>query len=365
MKRLIFLLLILPELINAQFNLSYIGQTLIDTTCDNVNGISVPRGALATFVFKNNYVEACNTQGYILQAGVENNTYPQYVNTLPNSVIIGNKFVWTGDQNANTITHGIFTGYEANARIMYNYLAYVPMGIIRKSDGMTDSTGVIAYNIIRNPVAVGVVVKGMNGVRIYNNTFYSEDSLYVSPGIGTWRGLIDVYKNDNPIADAKGTKIKNNIFYTKRRIVNVNVIDTSCLQGFECDYNIYWCEEGEPRFRVAGSYKTWEQWQAMGYDLHSHILNPHFNNNVDLAPGYRIQWGTPTEFDMGIAMSDYWVAGFDMNLVKQQGYWQQGARIYEGNAVIFYDKATVISGDSTLNLKTGKIVVGQGQLIIQ
>ena len=156
MKKYLIILFLFPVSLLAQVNLSYIGQTFIDTTCTNVNGISIPRTDLATFVFKNNYVEACNTGGYMLQAGVESNTYPQYVNTLPNSEIIGNKFVWTGDQNANTITHGIFTGYEANARIMYNYLDYVPMGIIRKSNGMTDSTGVVAYNIIRNPPAGGV-----------------------------------------------------------------------------------------------------------------------------------------------------------------------------------------------------------------
>lgn len=366
MKKYLIILFLFPVSLLAQVNLSYIGQTFIDTTCTNVNGISIPRTDLATFVFKNNYVESCNTGGYMLQAGVENNTYPQYVNTLPNSEIIGNKFVWTGDQNANTITHGIFTGYEANARIMYNYLDYVPMGIIRKSDGMTDSTGVVAYNIIRNPPAVGVVVKGMNGVRIYNNTFYSEDSTYTSPGIGTWRGLIDVYKNDNPVADAKYVKIKNNIFYTKRRIVNINVMDTACLQGFECDYNIYWCEEGEPRFQIGANYKTWAEWRALGYDTHSMIMNPYFKDFINFVPEFRLQWGTPTEFDMGIAVSDYWKTGFDMELVKQRGYWQQGARIYEGDMVIFFRSGHLFYGDSThVELSTGKIVISQGELIIE
>ena len=366
MKKILVILFLLPTLLFAQVDLTYIGQSYVDTLCENVNGISIPRGQLANFVFKNNYVQACNTGGYMLQAGVENNTYPQYVNTLPNSQIIGNKFVWKGDQNANTITHGVFTGYEANARIMYNYLDYVPMGIIRKSDGMTDSTGVVAYNIVRNSPAVAMVVKGMNGVRIYNNTFYSEDSLYVSPGIGTWRGLIDVYKNDNPVADAKGVKIKNNIFYTKRRIININVMDLACLEGFECDYNVYWCEEGEPRFQVAGVYKTLAEWRAMGYDTHSQVMNPYFINTTDLVPSWRVQWGTPTEFDMGIATNAKWVVGKDIPLVKQSGpYWQQGARIYEGNMVIFYRQGRIVSGDSiNIPLTTGKIVVRQGEIII-
>jgi len=365
MKKILVILFFLPTILSAQVVLTYEGQVYRDTTCLNVNGISVPHSVKTTFTFKNNYVESCNIGGYMLQAGHEN-IIVTHDNNLEGEQIIGNKFVWTGDQNANTITHGVFTGYQNNARIMYNYLDYVPMGIVRKSNGMTDSTGVVAYNIVRNSPAVAMVVKGMNGVRIYNNTFYSEDSLYVGPGIGTWRGLIDVYKNDNPVADAKGVKIKNNIFYTKRRIVNVNVMDTSCLQGFECDYNIYWCEEGAPMFRIASTDLTFTQWKERGYDTHSQVMNPYFINTIDLVPSWRMQWGTPTEFDMGIATNAKWEVGKDIPLVRQNGYWQQGARIYEGNMVIFYRQGRVISGDSTnIPLTTGKIVIRQGEIIIE
>ena len=367
MKRLLIVisLVLLPLILSSQIILTWEGQNYIDTICTNVNGFSVPRTEKTTFTFKNNYVQTCNTNGYMLQAGHES---PSTIldNKLDGEHIIGNKFAWKGDQNVATITHGIFTGYQNNVRIMYNYLDYVPMGIIRKSNGMTDTTGVVAYNIIRNPPATGIAIKGMNGVRVYNNTFYSEDSVYVSGGTGTWRGLIDVYKNDNPVADAKYVKIKNNIFYTKNRIINVNVMDTACLQGFECDYNIYWCEAGEPVFRIAGVQLTLAQWRERGYDTHSQVMNPYFINTKDLVPSYRMQWGTPTEFDMGIACNETWATGFDLNLVKQNGYWQQGARIYEGNMVIFYNKGRVISGDTiNIPLKYGKITVEQGEIIIQ
>ena len=300
----------------------------------------------------------------MLEAGQEVPT--QYTDNFRGAEITGNKFSWVGNQDANTITHGIFTGYHTDVKIMYNYLDYVPMGIIRKSNGLTDTAGVVAYNIIRNPPAVGIVVKGMNGVRIYNNTLFSEDSLYVSPGIGTWRGLIDVYENDNPVGSAKGVKIKNNIFYTKNRITNINVMNTACLEGFESDYNIFWCESGEPRFMIAGQSLTFAQWQARGYDLHSMVMNPYFKNTTDLVPERRIQWGTPTEFDMGIAASDYWVAGFDPVLVRQGEYWQQGARVYEGDIVIFYWRGKLFDGDTTaVDLKYGKIVINQGEIHIQ
>jgi hypothetical protein len=366
MRWLAWILLFIPSILPAQIILTWEGLNFIDTVCTNVNGISVPRTQPTTFTFRNNYVQSCNTNGYMLQAGHE---APSVTldHKLDGEQILGNKFAWRGDQDATTITHGIFTGYHTGVKIMYNYLDYVPMGIIRKSNGMTDTTGVVAYNIIRNSPAVGIVVKGMNGVRIYNNTLYSEDSVYVSGGIGTWRGLIDVYKNDNPVADAKGVKIKNNIFYTVNRIININVMDTACLQGFESDYNIFWCEAGEPLFRIGGVQLTLTQWRERGYDLHSQVMDPYFINTRDLVPSFRMQWGTPTEFDTGLAANARWVTGEDPALVRQNGqYWQQGARIYEGNLVIFYRSAQVIGGDSTvIEMKFGKVTIRQGEITIQ
>ena len=364
MKRLLGILFLLPSILAAQDTLMYEGQRYVDTICTTSLGVSIPRSLPKKFIFKNNSVTGCNINGYMLEAGQEN--IGAYTDNLKGAEITGNKFVWVGDQNANTITHGIFTGYQTDVKIMYNYVDHVPMSIIRKSNGLTDTAGVVAYNIIVSPPAVGIVVKGMNGVRIYNNTLYSADSLYVGPGIGTWRGLIDVYENDNPVGSATHVKIKNNIFYTKNRITNINVMNTSCLEGFESDYNIFWCESGEPMFMIAGVSLTFTQWKERGYDLHSMVMNPNFKDFVNFVPEFRVQWGTPTEFDMGIAMSDYWAVGFDPVLVKQDGYWQQGARIYEGDMVIFYREGTLIEGDSTnIPLKTGKIVVKQGQLKIE
>jgi hypothetical protein len=69
---------------------------------------------------------------------------------------------------------------------------------------------------------------------------------------------------------------------------------------------------------------------------------------------------------MGIAASDYWVTGFDPVLVRQGEYWQQGARIYEGDMVIFFRSGHLFYGDSThVELSTGKIVISQGELIIE
>lgn len=329
-----------PILSLPQVALTYEGQTYVDTNCGTSYGVTVPKSEPTTFIFRNNYVTGCNINGYMLEAGTE--VPSANTNNLKGEQIIGNKFVWTGDENANTITHGLFTGYNIDAVIKYNYVDNVPMSIIRKSNGLVNTTGGVAYNIIKNPPAVGVVVKGMSGVKIYNNTFYSDETMYTGPGQGTWRGLIDVYTNTDTTVypDAYGvshdTKIKNNIFYTKNQIYNINVMDTESLVGFESDYNVFFCEAGEPIFIVAGQRKTFTEWRALGYDAHSVVVNPHFNNLTDFVPATRLNFGTDlgSEFNMGLSTLATWTVGSSPALQDQNNTWQVGARVY--SAAISY-----------------------------
>ena len=150
--------------------------------------------------FRNNSITSVNASGYMLQAGDE--TPGLNNNNLDGEIITGNRFIWNGTDEAST-THAVFTGYNLDAVIKYNYLKNTPNGIQRKSDGMTDNSGVIAYNIINNP-KVGIVVKGMNGVRIYNNTLYSERTPCPDQ-----RGLIDIHTNTDGGLNAVSTGTKS------------------------------------------------------------------------------------------------------------------------------------------------------------
>jgi hypothetical protein len=215
--------------------------------------------------------------------------------------------------------------------LKYNYLDRTPNGIQRKSNGMTDATGVIAYNILKNP-KVGIVVKGINGIKIYNNTFYSDKT-----PAQTYRALIDIHTNTDGGLNAlsTGTKIFNNIFYTKNRVLSIWVYEDACLEGFESDYNVFWCESGEPVFRVGDKFKSFSQWQAMGYDQHSVVLNPNFNNFTDFVPAERLDYGTNLGESLieGLAIDAAW-SNVSPHTANQNGVWQVGARIYEEEVII-------------------------------
>jgi len=322
-------ILFLRLTLNAQTVLVIESQTFINNETEDWLGIVIPRSAPTSFSFINCSVTSQNASGYMLQAGDEivGNTN----NKLDNQKIIGNKFTWNGT-NSESITHGIFTGYNINALIKYNYLDNVPMGIIRKSNGMINTSGGIAYNIVRNPL-VAVVVKGMNEVKIYNNTFYSDKTEKE-----TWRGLIDIYENDGleqPVT-SNGVKVFNNIFYTVHQIPNLNIYEKSNIKNFESDYNLFFCESGMPLFKLFGCIITFTEWQSLGFDKHSVVINPNFIDTKVLIPEKRLNYGK----DLGVP----WRTGLSVNAqwdlrhpktTNQNGEWQVGAIIYPGKSIHF------------------------------
>jgi len=284
--------------------------------------VNIPRSERTYFQFLNNSVTAVNSFGYLLQAGDENPAASN--NNLDGEIISGNRFVWNGTDESS-MTHALFTGYNLDVIIRYNYLLNTPNGIQRKSNGMTDQNGVVAYNILKNP-KLGVAIKGINGIRIYNNTFYSDKT-----SGQTSRGLIDIYTNtdDGLNAVSRSTKIYNNIFYTRNHIYNINIHDAECMEGFECDYNLFWCEAGDPIFQVDGKNKTFAMWQAMGYDLHSVVINPNFIDIEGFVPAVRLDYGLDLgdDFREGLAVDATWDRVAPKSAV-QNGLWQVGARIY-------------------------------------
>lgn len=307
--------------LHPQVILTIEGEEIINTEAGASTGYVIPREYPTSLTFRNNLLSFANASGYMLLAGDE--TPGINNNNLDGEIITGNRFIWKGTVE-DSWTHSVFTGYNINVTLKYNYLERTPNGIQRKSNGMTDESGVIAYNIIKNP-RVGIVVKGINGIRIYNNTLYSDKT----PS-QTYRALIDIHTNtDGGLnASSKGTKIFNNIFYTRNRVLNIWVYEEACLEGFECDYNIYWCESGEPVFKIGDKFKSFSQWQAMGYDSHSLVMNPKFIDFDNFVPQDRLDFGKNLggEFNAGLAVDAIW-GNNSPQTAFQDDIWQVGARV--------------------------------------
>lgn len=326
MERLILIILIAisPHLLKAQSLYKLEGKIINNTETGTWYGINIPRSVPTKLVFHNNSITSVNSEGYLLQAGDENPSPRD--NNLDNMEIVGNLFTWKGVDDPTIITHGVFTGYNINSKVSYNKLINVPYGIIFKSgsdagENMTFTSGGCSYNICKNGV-FAVRMKGINGVKVYNNTFYSdsENSKYLL--------LITSNHDRAKPAPSTGSKVFNNIFYTTKDIPMIS-LESGSLSGFECDYNVYWYTDGEPFFTIDGVNYTWQQWTAMGYDTHSKILNPKFNNTNDFIPAETLDFGKNLgkDWEKGLAPTAAWNPGQAPATVIQNEPWQIGAII--------------------------------------
>ncbi|MGE5406342.1 MAG: T9SS type A sorting domain-containing protein [Methanosarcina sp.] len=286
--------------------------------------MNIPRDSPTILYFRNNAIISKNNEGYMLQAGDEAPASTN--NKLDGAVITGNVLRWSGT-SMESITHGIFTGHNSNVMIKYNYVDHAPMGIIRKSgNNMSNTSGGVAYNIVKGG-AVGIVVKGMSNVNIYNNTVYGDRTTSQ-----TWRPLVNIYTNTDFGVNsvAHGTKIFNNIFYTKYRTPIISIDDTESLIGFQSDYNVFWSEAGSPIFSINGESMTFDQWKAKGYDVHSVVMNPDFKDLINFVPSEKLEFGTDLgqEWAEGLSVDAVWGKS-DPATAMQNGKWQAGAVIYE------------------------------------
>ena len=221
------------------------GTAIVNTKTGKWSGVDIPRNSPTVFTYRNNSITSENSEGYLLQAGDESPGSEN--NNLDGEIITGNKFIWKGPADPAIITHGLFAGYNINSVVKYNYLENVPYGILFKSGtdegvNMTFTSGGCAYNIWKNG-KFGGRVKGINGIKFYNNTFYSGD------GKGWYILLITGNMDRDVPSPSLGTKIFNNIFYSTIQIPMIK-IESGCLADFECDYNVYWCTAGEPVFNM-------------------------------------------------------------------------------------------------------------------
>ena len=362
---LILLLTVSSSWLSAQIILTIEGTEVIDTDTGVSEGVVIPNNMPTKLIYRNNSVTAVNSGGYMLCAGDE--VPSQNNHNLDGAIITGNKFTWNGTDETST-THAMFTGYNIDVILEYNYLHNAPNGIQRKSNGMIEGSGVIAYNILNNP-QVGIVVKGMNGVKIYNNTFYNDEMPEQNS-----RGLIDIHTNyDNGLqASSTGTKIFNNIFYTRNKKLNIKIYETTCLSDFESDYNLFWCDAGEPIFEIAGVTITFAQWQRLGYDLHSVVINPNFNNITDFVPLTRLDYGKNLGITMqkGLSVGAIW-GKTDPETTDQNGPWQVGARIAQSSEEVIkiyfnadLDLLYVLIPDITPTYQTVKIYDVNGKVVL-
>lgn len=298
----------------------------IDTICATSNGYDIPRTSPISLIVKNSRFSTAFSSQYILLAGHDEH-YPAYENNVDNAIITGNVFKYTGN-DAGSGLHTIMAGNNKNYHIKFNHFIWTAYATVYEQYPTTGAytSGGHSYNVHNN--IKNIRLGGVNGLRIYNNTFYTSRS-YTD-------ALIFLMDNVSDNSPTTNIKIKNNIFYRKRG-TSILQINADCLAGLECDYNVYYCKAGNPTFFIDGQgTKTWEQWRALGYDAHSVVRDPYFIDTISFVPSQPIYIGTNLgeEFGYGLAPETQWKVGAHPDTVQQGNSWQAGARIYNSNILV-------------------------------
>jgi hypothetical protein len=131
---------------------------------------------------------------------------------------------------------------------------------------------------------------GSDTTRIYNNIFNatlsSSNGISFKRDAGSTSARVQIIgntvygKNLSSQYYLKATSdpiIKNNIGYSVNgngilRLVNISFSDPDNVNN-----NIWKCNDNEP-VSINSSGVSWSSWQSSGFDLHSYITNPHFND---------------------------------------------------------------------------------------
>jgi hypothetical protein len=329
-KAIILMMVFISSLASAQAPYVVSG---IDVTLSTYQGYNVsPRTSPHEVSITNSRFRQPTTSGYILQSGDDSYDESTALNLI-SPLISGNYLEYTGVVGEGS-THSIIAGYNLDYSIKYNYFEGAFYGIVAEGGydsglPMVHSAYHISHNIFYNNTSP-LNITGQDGVEVYNNTVF-----YGLSG-SSWIVKIGDSNGTAIPAPAKNIKIKNNIFYTVSSDHLMVVTEGSHL-GFECDYNLYYCEEcngNQPRFNFRGVVYTWEQWQELGYDTHSVIINPDFIDLINFVPAARLDYGVDLgpDFEDGLSPEAAWEVGVSPATTKQYGTWQVGAIIYESEA---------------------------------
>jgi len=204
-----------------------------------------------------------------------------------NSVVDRSRYTLGG---YTTIAHNIYIGFQKDGIMRYNYVNGGGICLIYKGSSGTESTEAAIYgNIAINGFNNDLYVKGVRGMKVYNNTFYNNwNTLSLANGHMFYTG--GNYGGDEP----DNCIFKNNI------VIDESVLDyteliyvgTPATLGFVSDNNILFTQNGKVGyFGGLVAECDFTTWQAAGFDANSLNQNTPF---FDLAT-WKMWLATPVK----------------------------------------------------------------------
>jgi hypothetical protein len=256
----------------------------------------------------NNRFISYSDNAYVIQVGEEATSARDNMIT---PIITGNLILGEYDfgGSASGSKHCIFVGFNVNPIISYNYVSGDHIGIVVKHLGGVYDSALIIGNLFEN-CDRGILVKGVNGAKLYNNTIVSN--IAGSDGIET----------ETTATETSNLVIKNNIIKTVSWCIKIT---NGAQVGLISDNNVL---VGNSFYYMTATI-TYSAWKALGFDSNSTDNDPVLINLIPTIPITGIALGAA--YDEGLDISTNW--GSDTTLpnvvTKQQGAnWDIGAYVH-------------------------------------
>lgn len=295
------------------------------------SGINIFGSAGATITgschIHNNYIKNLGRNVYSIKVGTEVTTSgDNKINdiVIEKNTILGHQFI---DTSKVGTSHALMVGFQLDAIIRYNYVYRSRINIIVKGNTTTAWTGGGVYgNVSIDSDGELIFIKGVSGVKIYNNTFLN--TLATNDASDTM--LVRFGGLDESLSLPNNCILKNNIIIDRSPTVGFTdlIAILSGTTGIISNNNIL--------FSVNGNYGagvgTFAEWQAIGFDTNSQNINPTFYDTVN----HKFYLTTPiygganlgTDFDDLLDIYTVFVNGTNLPTVisKLQGNnWNIGA----------------------------------------
>lgn len=200
-------------------------------------------------------------------------------------------------QNKITMRNSESTGHDDAIQLYTDRNATVRLNNIEVTNNPTGNAqgifqeageGVSVYyantifmNMVRSNALVYNATNGSQGsVKMFNNLIVENHP-----------NLENAYQSGIGLSGTSGSEIMNNLLYSSSANRAILIILKNNPLNLRIDYNLIYAPNASHFLETASGYKTWSEWQALGYDFHGLNINPLF---VDAPSGnFRLQSQSP------------------------------------------------------------------------
>lgn len=260
----------------------------------------------------NNRITSLSLTGYEIMIGTESSTAND--NKITPSIL--NNYISGPRDNGITDVgscHTVYVGYNINPEIKYNYIKGGVLGLIFKHEGGVYATDNVSYNLLEN-CNFGVLAKGVDGLKLYNNTIVSE--IANSYGIAT----------ETHTTETSNLIIKNNIIKTVAQCI---LVTDGAEIGLISDYNSIISESDNVANYVDTVY-SFAAWNGLGFDLNSINTDPQLTNLIPASLIEGVDLGETYNDGLDVATTWGSLTSIPVITTKQQAAtWQMGAYVQD------------------------------------